>query len=261
MTPHPKAPLRAEIGRKVRALREGRGLSQVELSQRLGLSQNRLSEVERGKGSFTAEQFLLLLQIFNVPVDHFSPAQPAAESSLQNALARLGAFHLLESERILPSERLQEAEDVLREVLISATNPRHVAALAPVLVSNLDTLNLAKLWATFTDYGLASRLGWLIENTVEAIRQTEGTSKSRRQATQLRKGQTILQALLDRVAPLHLEPSPQGFEDRVATSASSRKTLEEIRQNASPISHRWGVLSPLHAEHFLEALNAALVAH
>lgn len=261
MTPSPKAPLRAEIGRKVRELREGRGLTQADLANRLGLSQNRLSEVERGKGSFTAEQFLLLLRIFNVPVDHFSHVQPAAESSLQNALARLGAFHLLESESVLPSDRLLEAEDVLREVLITATNPRHVAALAPVLVSNIDTLNLAKLWATFKDYGLASRLGWLIENTVEAIRQAEDTPKSRRQAYQLRKGQTVLQTLLDRVAPLHPEPSELGFEDRVATSASSRKTLEEIRQNASPISHRWGVLSPLHTEHFLEALNAALVAN
>ncbi len=253
--------LRAEIGRKVRELREGRGLTQADLSKRLGLSQNRLSEVERGQGSFTAEQFLLLLRIFNVPVAHFSPGLAPVERSLQNALARLGAFHLLESEGVLPSERLQEAGDVFREVLVAAGPPRHVAALAPVLVNNLDHLNLVKLWATFKDYGLASRLGWLIENTLEAIRRASDTPKTRKQATQLRKATTALQSLLERIEAQRPESPDLGHEDFIGVSVHSRKTLEETRQASSPISHRWGILTALQPEDFLEALNGSFIAH
>ena len=88
---------RAQVAQKVRELRRGRRWTQAELSRRLHLSQGRLSEVERGAGSFTAEQFLAILKLFNVPVSHFYHAAPDQASELQNALARLGALHLQES--------------------------------------------------------------------------------------------------------------------------------------------------------------------
>ena len=50
-----------------------------------------MSEIERGDGSFTAEQFLAILKLFNVPASHFTSSTPQPDSSLQNALARLGA--------------------------------------------------------------------------------------------------------------------------------------------------------------------------
>lgn len=81
---------RSEIARKVRNLRAERHLTQAELSKVLGLSQGRYSEIERGKGSFTAEQFLELLRRFNVPASFFVTEKIDAGSSLQNALARLG---------------------------------------------------------------------------------------------------------------------------------------------------------------------------
>ena len=55
---------RRRIAAKVRELRQSRNWTQAELSKRLQLSQSRLSEIERGAGSFTAEQFLLLLRLF-----------------------------------------------------------------------------------------------------------------------------------------------------------------------------------------------------
>ena len=39
---------------------------QSRLARLLGLSQNRLSEIERGEGSFTAEQLIVLLKTFNL---------------------------------------------------------------------------------------------------------------------------------------------------------------------------------------------------
>ena len=64
---------RLAIAKKVRLLRRERRLSQAELAKKLGLSQSRLSELENGAGSFTAEQLVMLLQLFNVTLADFAP--------------------------------------------------------------------------------------------------------------------------------------------------------------------------------------------
>lgn len=92
---------RAEIAKNVRSLREGRGLTQVELSKRLGLSQGRYSEIERGQGSFTAEQFLEILKIFNVSVSLFASGKTDLGGEFQNALARFGASHVMTQRKLL----------------------------------------------------------------------------------------------------------------------------------------------------------------
>src|SRR5271170_6034924 len=99
---------RAWIAKNVRELRKERRWTQAELAKRLDLSQARLSEIEGGDGSFTAEQFLLLLKLFNVGANRFAPsAGPSAshdrEAQIRNALARLGALHLQENRDVLPS--------------------------------------------------------------------------------------------------------------------------------------------------------------
>src|ERR1035438_2790437 len=83
---------RTSIARKVQDLRRARHWTQAELARLLHLSQSRLSEIEGGDGSFTAEQFLTILRLFNVAASEFvhEHADPTAE--LQNALARLGAL-------------------------------------------------------------------------------------------------------------------------------------------------------------------------
>jgi transcriptional regulator with XRE-family HTH domain len=58
--------IRLHIVDKVRALRRARRLTQAELAGKLGLSQARLSEIESGDGSFTAEQLVVILRLFNV---------------------------------------------------------------------------------------------------------------------------------------------------------------------------------------------------
>src|SRR5580658_327261 len=94
--------VRSEIARTVRELRKERRWTQAELAKRLDLSQARLSEIEGGDGSFTAEQFLLLLRLFNVGTNRFAPSGGSSaghdhEAQIQNALARLGALHLKEN--------------------------------------------------------------------------------------------------------------------------------------------------------------------
>ena len=137
---------RQQIAAKVRELRLARRWTQAELARQLEISQNRLSDIERGDGSFTAEQFLLLSKLFNVAPGQFvhEPSDPGL--AIQNALARLGALHVQESVHVLPSQELQEVHDVVREALLDGS-PRIITALAPVLVRNAERLSLAKLHA------------------------------------------------------------------------------------------------------------------
>ena len=109
--------IRAEIARKVRALRESRNMTQADLSKKLGMSQGRFSVIERGEGSFSAEQIVEILRVFNATLGDLVGATEtaAAEAILQNALARLGAAHLAEDARILPSTQLTEVEAVLTD--------------------------------------------------------------------------------------------------------------------------------------------------
>lgn len=245
-----------QLANKVRALRVARRWTQAELAEQLGLSQNRLSEIERGAGSFTAEQFLAILTLFNVTTDHFVRVKPDAEASLQNTLSRLGASHLRESEDVLPSERLREAEAVLREVLIAPQSPRLLAALAPVLVENLALLQLPRLALSLHELGKAHRLGWLIENTLLALNQ-ELPGADRSYQRLYRRAVVVLQDFLDAwQEPLH-ERLTEGSTDVLDATIRSKKTLAEVRARASAPSQRWGIVSELTPTDFAEALRGA----
>src|SRR5262245_44974135 len=142
---------RSVVAEKVRRLRRDRHWTQAELARQLRLSQSRLSEIEHGAGSFTAEQFLLILKLFNVGVSHFAGARPSErELGLQNALARLGAVHLQEGDDVLPSERLEDVNDVVRETLIAGV-ARQITALGPVLIANIDGVNLTRIHARLAE--------------------------------------------------------------------------------------------------------------
>jgi transcriptional regulator with XRE-family HTH domain len=169
---------RANIVRKVRELRTARKLTQVELSRRLGLSQGRLSEIERGGGSFTAEQFLAICRLFNVPPSFFGATGTSPGAEVTNALARFGA-HLRETEAVLPTERFEEVAAVVRETLAAADSARLVAALAPVIVANIDRLSLEKVQLDLAQAGLARRFGWLVDCTLHALRRELRDARSR----------------------------------------------------------------------------------
>lgn len=259
---HPKHPnIRSEIATRVHALRVKRGLTQEELAKALGLSQGRYSQIERGQGSFSAEQFLELLRVFNVPVSHFTPDKVPPSAELQNALARLGARHLNEDATLLPSEHLEQVEDVIRETLVEAGSPRQITALAPVLVHNLDRVNLNKLWATFVAYSLERRLAWLLESTLAALRAELTTALPRSQALPLKKAEVALDAFLARVSPRLLADPSEPPRDTLGTTILSQKTLTEVEKTSSPLSQRWGILTAIQPEDFVQALRASHVSH
>lgn len=253
---------RREIAGKVRRLRNERGWTQTDLAKRLQLSQNRLSEIERGSGSFTAEQFLLILRLFNVPVSDFvsEPGNRALE--IQNALARLGAGHLQESAQVLPTKDLEDASDVVREALLEGS-PRFITALAPVLVRHAERLSLAKLYAELEKVGHERRLPWVVENTLLALDSLASSPKpqSREWSKVRRRAEVPFKMFLDLAADrTQAQNRPSLPPDVLDATIRSRRTVEEVQRSASRPSARWQVITSIRPEDFEEALRASRVS-
>ena len=58
-----------EAGRRIRALRVGRGITQVELARALSLPQSNVSEMERGVRGLTVHQTIKLARALKVSTD------------------------------------------------------------------------------------------------------------------------------------------------------------------------------------------------
>lgn len=244
---------RIRVANQVRALRTERRWTQTALAKKLGLSQARLSEIERGGGSFTAEQLLEVLRLFNVTLDTFTEPQ-TLEVELQNALERLGASHLREVAGVLPSARLAGVRAAVRETLLSPRDARLVLALAPVLLANLESLNLDLLHDDLTTLGFPTRVPWLVEN-VDAALQQNGVPADRAAAARWHRARTVLGDFIAR-HPAPASPTVDHFDANVR----SARSLAQVLAAASGISRRWGVVSELQPQHFADALRAADVA-
>jgi len=248
---------RKAIAERVRELRHNRGFTQAELARLLGLSQNRLSEIERGDGSFSAEQFLRILRLFNVGASEFVSGGSDRGLEVQNALARLGAAQLHESTDVLVSDQLQQVHDVVREALLLG-EPRLVTAVAPVLVAHGARLNLSRLYADLEKLGRERRLAWVVENTLQALEALAVDAKGTAWPKVRRRVEVPLQLFLDFVGAQHHEPVAP--PDVLDATIRSRRTLEDVQRRASPPSTRWGIATSLQVEDFTEALKASLVA-
>lgn len=250
---------REKISNTLRDLRRRRGFTQADLAQRLGLGQGTYSRVENGNASLSAEQFLEVLRIFNVPVSAFEGHQDF-DGDLQNALVRFGATHLLGDGTRLPSAHLNRVEEVFREVLADGTQSRHITALAPVFVQNHKDVQLKKLWAQFVAYGLEARLGWALENIQESLHLA------------ILSGGTVWKSAVSlRAAERALEPFglwlggrrhriADGPADLLGIKSLGSKSRAAVLASSSAISKRWGIISRIVPEDFFETLKAADVA-
>lgn len=260
-TPTSLAKLRVRVGKTVRELRLSRRWTQAELARELGVSQGRLSEIEAGKGSFTAEQFLILLGLFNVAASHFSATPPDPEVDLQNALARLGASHLQESTDVVPSDANDNVEEAIRTALTTAS-PRLIPALAPVIVRNVDRINFRKLRAALVATSFEHRLDWLLENTRIALEVESHHALPPAWSKRYRRALLVLETALDFVPP-HPRPAFASIDpeihppDILDAGIRSKQSLKEARTLSSAVSRRFGIVSKLQPSHFVEALKAA----
>jgi transcriptional regulator with XRE-family HTH domain len=249
-----------DISKKVRLLREHRHWTQTQLARELGMSQGRLSEVERGGGSFTAEQFLAILRIFNVGVSYFTGLPVRAdEDALQNALARLGARHLRESDAVVPDERLDDPGRVIRHALV-AGSPRAITALGPVLVELIDDINLWKVHLDVTAAGLERRFAWVVDNLVQALHhELQRASLSRVWARRYRHAVFLLDSYLQHVKRrgTRVAEGDDGPPDILDPEIRSAQTLQLVRDEAAATARAWGVVTRLRLEDFVDALGAS----
>ena len=245
--------LAAVISAKIRALRRERRWTQARFAGLLGLSQNRLSEIERGKGSFTAEQLFVVLKTFNLQLDYFMPPRAGQAPQIQNALARLGARHLKEDSEAVPTERLKEAGDAIVEALVAARSPRQITAIAPVIVSQIDILNLNLLRLKLAEAGFERRLGWILQNTLEAV-SGELVSLRGDWRPKYRRAELVLGNLL---ASWRIPGGAKPAEDILDVDILSRETLEQVKRVLAPPAEKWGVITRLKVEDFAAALRGA----
>lgn len=250
---------RSQISKKIRQLRQERHWTQAQLAKLLGLSQNRLSELETGQGSFSAEQLIAILTHFNVPIDYFSSEKRSKDSNgdqLQNALARFGASHLAELET-LPSDAVKDALAAIRETLVGTDSSRQITGIAPVIAKNIRNLNLHKLRSQLAEAGLERRLGWVLDNTLEAIRRERKKELPREWTLAYRQAEILLEPVLTawkQESPRKYSKEP---EDLLDGDITSQKTLDEVRKNGSDISKRWRIITGFQVDDFVRALVAA----
>lgn len=237
----------------VHRLRKERRWTQVQLAKLLGLSQSRLSEIEQGNGSLTAEHFLTILQTFNISLDYFVKTE-VNDSALQNTLNRLGASHLQENQDVLASEKIAQVSYVFREILLSAKSSRQLTSLAPVFVVNARSLDLNHLWRYLYDLGFANRLGWFVENIYIALGQELKQIIPIELARKYRRAEVILREFINAHRPIQ-QGSPA--EDILDENIVSEKTCQLVKKSRSSISQRWQIVTRITTENFAEALRVA----
>lgn len=149
---------------------------------------------------------------------------------------------------------------MLPRVTLIAESPRHLTALAPVVVHNVDRINLVKPEARFVEAKRERRFAWLVANILEAVRQ-ELPQVQRRPWTPLyRRAEVVLREWLEFLTPADIaersrvENKPLDILD---PDIRINKTLEEIKASSSDISWRFGIVSSLQPADFAEALRAA----
>lgn len=251
---------RRRIAAKVRELRTSRRLTQRELAGVLGLSQNRLSEIERGGGSFSAEQLLLILRLFNVDVDTFDDSRSSTEGVLQNALIRFGADHLRQVRDAAASDRFRTAADTVAAVLLQPYSERFLTSLAPVLLRSSEDLALPALQADLVRAGRPHRLPWLVENTVLAIDGLSSDSDHPRWRKRALRARLVLAEFLDHL-PHPTEGTGSPSRDALERDIRTKQTLEWTWDHASSVSRKWQIISAIQVDDFIDALRRARELH
>jgi len=155
-----------------------------------------------------------------------------------------------------PSGTLEHAQQGIRGVSLAGRNPRHITALAPVFVAQLHQVHLPRLWAEFIQLGLSQRLGWVLENTLEALRQIPrpadlGTAR------RYRETETALQLFLESIQATAKQTHDTPPWDVLGVSAPSPRTRAALEQQSSPLSTKWNILSPFQVQDFVDALKAS----
>jgi transcriptional regulator with XRE-family HTH domain len=235
--------IRTGLGPAIRKLRVAKHWSLANLSKRLELSLSRLSEIERGQGSFTAEQLVVMLKLFNVTIAELVGADGSRDEQLYLALANLGATHLREPQT-RASESFRSANDAIVETLL-AGDGRLIPALGPLLVKQPFSLNGPL--STLTSLGYAHRLAWLVDNVLASTQTFLQTQAMTSASLRLQQFQTFSGRAINK-------PSVVDVLDQTIRSA---RTLERVIQNGSVHSKHWNIATSITVEDFSESFRSS----
>jgi len=248
-----------DISKGIQELRRQRRLSQAEFAELLNISQSQFSKIENGQSSLTAEQFLFLLQHFNVPLSDFVKTQdPEDESSaLQNALIRFGAKHLTENKNVFVPETFHNINEVIFQTLVIHPSARLIASLAPVIARNFNKINFLQIENKLREKnGNANRLWWVLENTLATV------SKRLEEYIPFRKLEISYRRCgIPLLSQLHFQErnskSLNSWPEDILDVVHSEKTLETLRKNQDELAKKWNILTSIKQSDFADALIQA----
>ena len=176
--------------------------------------------------------------------------------SIALAQPRHGARHVVESEAAVP-EHLNEPLEVIGEVLRNPTSARHITALVPVLIANIDRISLKELATRLTQQGRQARLGWLLESLPLAIAEA-GPSQQAANQRSARRAVLAAQLVLD--SELRKRPASDPV-DPLDPDLRTTKSMERVFAEASLEAKRWRIATSIAASDFANALEAARDSH
>lgn len=251
---------RRSIIEGIRKVREDRRYTQAEFAKLLDLSQQQYSKIERGEGSISAEQFLLILDKFVLPLSYFVETKPKEKDEalvLQNALGRLGATHLREIQGIFIPEKYENPNQVIIEALEEYQSSRLIAALAPVIVKNIQRINLNTIEKKLGEWGHENRLWWVLENTLESVQnRLKGAYLPREKKLIYQRAATALinHSLIGRSREngwYHRDKQADIFDPGITTE----KTLENVKSKLDPQAKHWNIVTSIKQSDFENALK------
>ncbi len=110
-----------EIGRKIRALRLERGLSQSGLAEGIGLTFQQVQKYEKGTNRVSAGRLQRIAELLHVPITYFYGAGDRKKQAVQSTSLALvqtkGAMRLLRAYGDIPSRATKYALVVLADSL------------------------------------------------------------------------------------------------------------------------------------------------
>jgi transcriptional regulator with XRE-family HTH domain len=116
---HRRAPEDVEIGRKIRALRVAKGMSQATLADGIGLTFQQVQKYERGANRVSAGRLQKIARILDTPIAFFFGEQRTKKQE-DNGLALIqsrGAMRLLRAYAEISSRTTKHALVLLGEAL------------------------------------------------------------------------------------------------------------------------------------------------
>lgn len=93
-----KKPINVRVGANIQWLREERHYTQEELSEKLGVTPNHLSAIERGVSGISIELLEKLCQVLEVTADHILFGRKAAEANGEELMNLLRSIDQGQSE-------------------------------------------------------------------------------------------------------------------------------------------------------------------